>query len=166
MLLMIMIDTVPSERISKTATFTVDTTIEKAFPLFGPVREKEWAEGWNPEIIYGEGEVELHMMFRTKSSFKEESSFLWVITQFDPQKYFIEYTVSTPNRVWFIRVQCVAKQSRTEASVTYTYTGLNEKGNELNRIALEKMFAEDLKDWQTAINHYIKHGKLLASEPH
>jgi hypothetical protein len=161
---MIMIDTIPPERISRTATFTVDATIEKAFPLFGPIREKEWAEGWNPEIIYGMGEVEEHMMFRTKSSFEDESSFLWVITQFYPEKYFIEYTVSTPNRVWFIRVQCTSERTKTNVSVTYSYTGLNERGNELNRIALEKMFSDDLKDWQAAINYYLKHGKLLTSE--
>jgi hypothetical protein len=161
---MIVIETVPSERISNTATFTVDTTIEKAFPLFGPLREKDWAEGWNPEILYGAGEVEEHMMFRTKSSFKDESSFLWVITQFDPEKYFIEYTVSTPNRVWFIGVQCAAKELKTNVSVTYTYTGLNAKGNELNRIALKKMFSDNLKDWEAAINFYLKHGKILTSE--
>jgi hypothetical protein len=161
---MIVIETVPSERISNTATFTVDTTIEKAFPLFGPLREKDWAEGWNPEILYGAEEVEKHMMFRTKSSFKDESSFLWVITQFEPEKYFIEYTVSTPNRVWFIGVQCAAKELKTNVSVTYTYTGLNAKGNELNRIALKKMFSDNLKDWEAAINFYLKHGKILISE--
>jgi hypothetical protein len=87
-----------------------------------------------------------------------------VITQFDPDEYRIEYTVSTPNRVWFIRVQCEAEKSKTNVSVTYTYTGLNEEGNHLNRIALEKMYADNLQDWRQAINYYLKHGKRLTTE--
>jgi hypothetical protein len=161
---MIVIESVPAERITKSATITVNAPVEKSFPLFGPIREKEWAEGWAPEILYGDSEVEEHMVFKTKSSFAEEDFFLWMITQYDPEKYLIEYTVSTPNRLWFIRVQCEAYGEKTAVSVSYTYTGLNKKGNELNRIALNRMYSDHLKDWERAINYYIKEGKLLTSK--
>lgn len=151
------------ERISKTASFLVNGKIEKVFPLFGPVREKEWAEGWEPEIIFSNSKlVEEHMIFRTPASTDEEY-YTWVITQFDECNHHIEYAVSTMNRVWFIRVSCQPAGDKTEALVSYTYTGLNEKGNELNRIALTKMYAQDLKDWQEAINHYLATGAMLTS---
>jgi hypothetical protein len=152
-----------SERISKTASFFVEGEIENVFPLFGPIREKEWAEGWNPEIIFSNSSlVEERMIFRTKGS-GDEQYYHWAITQLIPAQHQIEYTVSTPNRIWFIRVECVSSGNKTKASVSYTYTGLNEKGNDLNKIALEKMFSNDLKDWQNAINHYLHHGKMLTS---
>jgi hypothetical protein len=151
------------ERISKTASFMIDGEIENVFLLFGPVREKEWAEGWNPEIVFGESAlVEQHMIFRTHAS-TDEGFYTWVITQLDEKKYLVEYTVSTSNRIWFINVQCQPSANKTKATVTYTYTGLNPKGNELNRSALAKMFENDLKDWQEAINCYIHNGKMLTS---
>jgi hypothetical protein len=152
-----------SERISRSASFIVDGKIEDVFPLFGPVREKEWAEGWDPEIIFSTNNlVEEHMIFQTKVS-SGEKVYTWVITQFDPVKYLVEYTASTTNRIWFIRVQCKAAGESTSATVTYTYTGLTPEGNELNRNALGKMYINDLRDWQEAINYYLHNGKMLTS---
>jgi hypothetical protein len=156
-------DNFKPERISKTASFIVDGTIENVFPLFGPIREKEWAEGWEPEIIFSTNNlVEDHMIFRTKVS-SDEKFYTWVITQFDSDNHSVEYTVSTKNRIWFIRVQCEPCGESTKATVTYTYTGLNPEGNELNRNALAKMYFDDLKDWQEAINYYIHNGKMLTT---
>jgi hypothetical protein len=148
------------ERISKCSSITLNAPIEKVFPLFGPVMEKEWAEGWDPEIIYSESDlVEEHMIFRTKAHHSSEDRYTWVITQFNPQQHQLEYTVSTSNRIWFIRVQCKPQGVKTLADVCYTYMGLTELGNELNREALKKMYALDLRDWEEAINYYLKNGR-------
>jgi hypothetical protein len=149
-------------RISKCATITLNGAIEKIFPLFGPIMEKEWAEGWDPEIIYSKsGLAEEHMIFRTKAHHPPEAYYTWVITQFNPGRHQIEYTVSTDNRIWFIRVECMPDASKTMARVCYTYTSLTAAGHDLNRQALEEMYAHDLKDWEEAINYYLKTGKQL-----
>jgi hypothetical protein len=151
------------ERIHRSSTFSINSTIENVFPLFGPIREMEWAEGWNPEIICrssAEILAEEHMIFQTDG---HGEKFTWVITQFQPEKYLIEYTVSTPERIWFIRVQCKAAGQKTQATVSYTYAGLTEAGNQKNELALKRMFADDLKDWEEAINYYLKTGKLLTN---
>ena len=128
------------------------------------MREKEWAEGWNPEIIYSDdAEIEEHMIFKTSNAHAAEKEYTWVVTQFNPLDYLVEYTVSTPQRIWFIRVACESFEKQTSATVTYTYTGLSDEGNNLNREALEKMYARDLKDWEEAINHYLSTGKQLAT---
>jgi hypothetical protein len=148
-----------AERIQKSATFVVNATVEKAFPLFGPIREKEWAAGWEPQIIYSTNpEIEEHMIFKTTAKHHDESEYTWVVTQFKPKEFFIEYTVSTSNRIWFISVKCEPAGKETKVAVTYTYTGLNEQGNQLNKSALEKMYAENLKDWEEAINYYLSTG--------
>jgi hypothetical protein len=150
------------ERIQKCAVIKVEYPIDKVFPLFGPVREMEWAFGWHPEIIYSSTNlVEEHMIFRTKARHAEEDYYLWVITKYEPSKYNIEYMVSTPNRVWFIHVDCESEGLFTQVKICYAYTGLNETGNRLNRESLQNMFADNLIDWQQAINHYLKHGKIL-----
>jgi hypothetical protein len=150
------------ERVSKCASIKLDDSIEKVFPLFGPIREKDWAHGWDPEIIYpASKEVEANMIFRTKARDLSEEYYTWVITQFLPDQYQIEYTVSTPNRIWFIGIECSKRSSKTIAKICYTYTSLTPRGTELNRDALKRMYVEDLKDWQHAINYYLKNGRLL-----
>ena len=151
-----------SERISQCASIDLQAPIEKVFPLFGPILEKVWAEGWDPEIIYSTSElVEEHMIFRTKSPHASEGLYTWVITKFDSDQHLIEYSVSTMNRIWFITVQCEALDSKTKATICYTYTGLTPEGNSMNKQALKKMYAHELKDWQEAINYYLEHGKQL-----
>jgi hypothetical protein len=150
-------------RISRTASFIVNEKIEKVFPLFGPIREMEWAEGWEPEVIFSSGaQVEQHMIFRTKGS-PSEKYYTWVVTQFDPSEFVLEYAVSTLNRIWFINVRCAPANDTTIATVSYTYTSLNEEGEKLNSAALERMFKNDLRDWQEAINYYIANNQMLNS---
>lgn len=155
------------ERVSKTATIQIEAPIEKVFPLFGPIKEMEWAHGWNPQRIYPkEAIMEEHMIFQTKSSNEHESHFLWMVTQLDFTKHIIEYTVQTPNRIWTISVQCNPQNSATTATVIYCYTGLNDLGNELNKTALAQMYTDDLKDWEKALNHYLKTGEVLKALHH
>jgi hypothetical protein len=151
-----------AERIERSASFIVNAEIENTFPLFGPIREKEWAAGWEPQIIYSRSpKVEAHMIFKTAASNPDEKEYLWVVTQYRPADFFIEYKVSTFQRIWFITVSCKPQQEKTLVSVTYSYTGLTEAGNRINRQALEKMFADNLKDWEEAINYYLTTGKRL-----
>ena len=154
-----------SERVSKCASIELNAHVKKVFPLFGPILEKEWAEGWDPEIIYSEtGIVEEHMIFRTKAHrHSSEDHYLWAITKYIPDQHQIEYTVSTPNRIWFINVQCKAAGDKTIAEICYTYTGLNNEGNLLNREALNSMYAQNLADWAEAINYYLKTGELFSN---
>lgn len=148
-------------RIQRSATILLDDLIEKVFPLFGPVREMEWADGWAPEILYGSNEAEAHMIFRTRSHECAEEYYQWVIGNYDPFNYSIEYIVSSPGRVWFITVHCTARENQTLATITYSYCGLTEDGHRDNRFAMEKMFASNLSDWEHAINYYLKTGKKL-----
>ena len=153
-----------SSRISRRATITLNDSIDKVFPLFGPIREREWCEGWEPEILFSTTNlVEEHMVFRTKAKFAHEDFYQWVITQYDPEHHRIEYTVSTQNRIWFIRVQCAAHGNRSMATISYTFTALNTSGTELNEIALKKMFERELEDWAEAINYYLQTGTKLTN---
>jgi len=153
-----------SQRISKTSIITLNAPLSKVFPLFGPIREKDWAAGWNPQLIYSISDlVEEHMVFRTHSSNGFEPDFTWTISKYNPDQSFIEYTVFTQERLWWIAIQCREETTRdtTEAKITYTYTGLTENGNAINAKALDMMYHQDLKDWEEAINRYLKTGKRL-----
>jgi hypothetical protein len=149
-----------SRRISRSATITLHAPPAEVFPLFGAIKEAQWAEGWNPEILYSEsGEMEKLMVFRTKPIFTDERDYLWIVSIYEPDSMQIEYTVSTDQRIWTIAVQCRELQTGlTEASIAYTYTGLSEVGIRRNAEAMKLMFASDLNDWEEAINGFLRNG--------
>lgn len=145
-----------SRRISNSSTIKLDGSIEDVFPLFGPIREMDWEPTWKPEIIFPQNkEVEEHMVFRTIGRFEAEALYTWIISQYYPSNYLIEYTVSTLNRIWTIRITCQPEEKETLATITYTYTSLSERGSELNALALEKIYEHKLEDWREAINSYL-----------
>lgn len=149
-------------QISKEAIISLNGNVKEVFPLFGYWEEKKWAYGWNPELVYPqEPAVNEGIVFKTKSSFSDESYYTWIISKYQPEDYLLEYTVSTVNRIWVIRVKCIDKDKSTEAIIRYTYTGLNKKGIPYNKKALADIFKEDLNDWELAINHYLETGKIL-----
>ncbi len=140
--------------------------IEKVFPLFSALEEKKWVQGWNPEFIYPiEGDFIENSVFKTKSKNDFEMEFNWITSYLNTKEYLVIYTVFTENRVWTIKVKCEIKENnKTEAEITYTFTGLNQKGNEINSESLEKMYKEELKDWEVAINHFLETGKMLRND--
>jgi len=149
-----------SEKISKTASFVVNSNIDKTFPLFGAFEERKWAEGWEPVLIYPDQEIiEEGTTFKINAhGHGDENELLWIVSKYEPQDYLIQYLVSTSNRFWTITVKCesIDNNLKTNTTVTYSFTGLNSIGNELNKTSLEKMYQDELQDWAEAINSYFK----------
>jgi hypothetical protein len=151
-------------RISKSATIVLDGMIDTVFPLFTPVQEKVWAEGWEPEIQYSQTEAEVDMIFCTAPRFADEERYTWILSLYNIEAHELKYTVLTSERLWFITIRCEPfLNNKTKATITYTYTGLSQKGNDYNQLALQKMFAYDLNDWAEAINYYLKNGRKLTN---
>ncbi len=152
-----------ARRISQTRRLKLNSSLKTVFPLFGPIKERLWVQGWDPEIVYlNAEEIAEHMIFRTPPRFEKEPPYTWILSKYAPERAFVEYTVFTPERLWTIAVQCEETTPQTtQAEITYTYTGLSEQGNALNEKALAAMYANDLKDWEEAINHYLKTGEKL-----
>ena len=152
-----------AERVSKSATITLEGPIERVFPLFGAIEEKQWADGWNPTVLYPLSEqIEEGMVFTTPGHGHGETTVAWIMSKYQTDNRLIEYIVSTANRYWMITIQCFAlSATQTKSTIRYTYTGLTLLGNEINKHAIEKMYERNLKDWEEAINHYLKTGKVL-----
>ncbi len=150
-------------QISNTARIILEGSIENVFPLFSPIEEKKWEGDWNPDFLYpANGEFVENLVFKTKSHHKTEKEYNWIISHLDTKNYLVVYTVFTENRVWTIKVQCEdIGKNKTAAEIKYTFTSLNEKGIEINRESLEKMYEKELKDWEAAINHFLETRKVF-----
>lgn len=146
-----------SKKYSQTAAITINGVVENVFPLFGAFEERKWAEGWNPVLIYPETEViEEGTTFKTKGHGHDEIEYIWRVSKYDPDKFLIQYLVSTENRYWTITVKCSpTADSKTSADITYTFIGLNDLGNQINEHSLQRMYKNNLKDWEEEINGYL-----------
>lgn len=148
-----------AEKVSRTETFVVEGRIESVFPLFGAFEERKWEPTFDPILIYPSEElIEEGTVFKTEGR-GDESEFLWRVSKYDESLCLIQYSVSTENRCWTITIKCShhdSDNSKTYATVNYTFIGLNKKGNELNKVHIQNMFKYNLKDWADSINRYLK----------
>jgi hypothetical protein len=152
-------------KISQTATITLNDGFPQVFPLFGPIRERDWAPDWDPNILFCEAEnIEENMIFQTHPHFEDEiQPYTWTVSRFEPATGFIKYTIFAEDRLWWITIQCkeISSGQQCEAAICYTYIGFNENGNRRNEMALAAMYEYQLKDWERAINHYLDTGEQL-----
>jgi hypothetical protein len=155
-----------AEKVSKTATISLNGKIEKVFPLFGAFEERKWAEGWNPALVYPATEIiEEGTTFKTPGHGHNEAQFLWRVTKYDAAVRLVQYLVSSENRDWTITVKCSPlSSSKTTAEITYAFIGLNNTGNMLNEHMLARIYEHNLKDWEDAINYYLEKGKIMPGE--
>ena len=152
-----------ANKLSQTAKICLNGSFEQVFPLFGPIREKDWADGWDPQILVSGAEnIEEHMVFQTSPHSEQEQGqhYTWVVSKYDYDDGLIEYTVFADGRLWWITILCRQNQEggSCDATITYTYVGFNELAEKRNTNAMATMYLHDLKDWEHAINHYLETG--------
>jgi hypothetical protein len=132
------------------------------FPLFTPLKEKQWSEGWDPQMIFSTSATaeEEGCVFTSRHVGEPET--LWVLAHYDPVRFRLAYAAFTPSlRVSHISIECVpAADSHSEVRVSYAITGLSDSGNEYVARYTPEHFRQFMHHWQHAIAHY------LASLPH
>ena len=105
--------------VERTGGFILAAPVDKAFPLFEPVPEKQWAEGWEPRPVYpGNGMTVEGMVFTSKT---HDSDAVWVVTRLDSARHEIRYVNVTPGvRVGTIEIHCTQAPGGTRVDVHYT----------------------------------------------
>jgi hypothetical protein len=146
-----------AEKVSQTDSIFLNGNIKEVFPLFGAFKERKWAEEWNPTLLYMSADtIEEGTTFKTKGHGHGETEFIWRINKYDSKGHIIQYLVMSPNRYWTITVKCTKMaKTKTMAQITYTFIGLNELGNHIDKHFLTIIYEHHLKDWEQAINSFL-----------
>src|SRR6266576_7184650 len=83
------------EQRSQSFTISLKGSIAEVTPLFGPVRETEWAPGWAPHFLNPpEGAQREGVVFTTTTS--KGRGRLWLLTAYDIKEGRVEYVIVTP----------------------------------------------------------------------
>lgn len=134
--------------------FTVHASVEKAFPLFGAIEEKKWAEGWEPRVLYpSPAKDQQGMIFRVAHN---HMSSVWMCTAFDLASGHVQYVyVIADAMVTLIDIHLTkAAAAETKVSVVYERTALDPEAND-HVAHLAKNDAKSGPEWEQAINEYL-----------
>lgn len=157
--------TFTASHVSRSHTIHLDAPPSRVFPLFEPVGEQSWALDWKPVFLFPpSGAAQVGTVFTTQVHQEDEQGTIWAISVYDPASYRLAYLrVSPGSRVGVIDISCRGmSDGATEATVTYTFTGLSDEGNEFIARLTPAHYQEYIASWETAINHYLRSGQPLA----
>ena len=145
-----------AKRITRTYRQTINGTPDKVFPLLCPVREAEWLDGWQYEMIYSEsGFVEEGAVFSTPGL--EEEDTVWVVTKYDQANRNLEFTRFTNNsRTCVLKISAIFRDSISSfVDISYTYTAVSPAGNDFIDSFTEEIFLEAVTFWEKSMNHFL-----------
>ena len=142
----------------RTQSFTIglNGSVADVTPLFGPVRETEWAPDWSPRFIHPARGVQREgVVFTTTGGHGADR--LWLLTTYEAGNGRVEYVVIMPALMASeikIRVVPDGKQ-HCKATITYRRSALAPEGNE-EVAKLDAHWAEQQQiHWEKAINETL-----------
>lgn len=134
-------------------TVIVEGSVPQATPLFGPVRESEWAPTWRPHFLHPpQGAQQEGAVFTALSGDGRER--LWLMTEFDPNAGKVDYVFVSPGfTAAELKIRLAPDGARTcKVTVTYRYSALTAQGNE-EVARLNSQWAEQHRiHWQRALD--------------
>jgi len=151
--------------VERTHQISLHGDADAVFAMFGPIREADWAAGWDPELVSGDPEApQPGCVFRTRDAVRGTT--IWLLSRLEHAPRRIEYVKTTPSSdLTEITITVEAAGAAcARAEVTYRLTGLSPTGNEYVTGFSELRYRELIDEWATAINHCLTTGGRLHTE--
>ncbi|HCG04224.1 MAG TPA: hypothetical protein DEV75_03820 [Desulfovibrio sp.] len=142
-------------RIERQHAIRLRGSVDRVFPMFTPLGELGWVDGWRPEFVHpSSGRTEQGMVFRTGSGAEET---LWLCSLWNPEARRVAYARVTPaSRMGLVEVACRAvSDAETEAVVRYTFTALSEAGREYLAAFTELAYRAMIEEWRGLIDAWL-----------
>src|SRR5207253_9234387 len=120
----------PLEQREQSFTIRLNGSVAEATPLFGPVREAEWAPTWRPHFIHpAEGGQREGAVFTATSADGQER--LWLLSAYEPNEGRVDYVVVVPGfTANQIKIRVVPDgEKHCNATITYRHSALGSEGN-------------------------------------
>ena len=153
---------IPPVRVKRTYVQTLNAAPDRVFPLLCPVRETEWANGWNPHLVVStSGYIEPDCVFVMPD---QPQDAIWVVTQWNPREFFVEFIKVIPGFT-VGKIEIKLRQGTTDqtfAEVSYSFTALSQKGAEFVDQFTVKRYETFMQEWESELNHFLQtQAKLL-----
>lgn len=150
-------------RVNRAYRQTINASPENVFPLLCPVREAEWLDGWQYDMIYSEsGLVEEGSVFRTRHEGEEDT--IWIVTKHDSsarEVVFARFTINLRTCLLKIAVKPKGEQL-SYVDISYSLTGITPAGNDFIDDFTEDAFLEAVTFWEKSMNYFLETGVRLS----
>lgn len=144
--------TMASAPMTNSRSFHLDASCAQVFPLFTAQGEKQWAPGWDPEVL--SGDTERGSVFRT-SSHHDHRETIWVVTIYQPDQHRVAYArIAQGSNMGLVDVTCLgASGGGADITVRYTLTGLSTEGDAFVREFLsDAHYTRFIEEWHSALS--------------
>ena len=144
---------------SRTETFSghlrVKAPVERVFPLFSPMGEKNWVRGWDPEILHPtDRDWEEGMIFRSS---EESGTAVWVLSRLDLSMHQVQYVRIEPD-YYVARIEVICKETSadcTDVFTKYSFIGLASAGNEAIGRMTAKEYDSKMTKWAAWLESFL-----------
>ena len=148
------------------AVFNSETKITappaEVFPLLCPVREYDWIDGWECEVVYSESGVAENNCIFTTNVPERGGEAVWTVTRYEPENCLIQFCVLYPGKfVEKIDIHGEEIENGTSLMWHRTYTALNETGKEILETTVAPHTDMMMNFIEASLNHYCQHGTML-----
>jgi hypothetical protein len=137
-------------------SYEVSAEPETVFPLLCPVREYEWLDGWDCEMVYSQsGVAELGCVFKTRFGEVPE---MWHVNFYDPPRR-IEYLVVAPDTlITRLTIELARSgEARTQLRWRRLFTSLSPAG----QARADSWTSERERELGLRLEHFLKTGEML-----
>jgi hypothetical protein len=108
-------------------TLHADAPPADVFPLLCPVRERDWVDGWEADVLCSaSGHAELGCVFVAYPGSDHEATF--VVTRFEPPRA-VEFAIFDGALVQTLHIELVPATGGTEMTWTRAFTATSAEGN-------------------------------------
>jgi hypothetical protein len=155
----------PPVRVRHIFTQQLNASADRVFPLLCPVREADWIEGWDPDVVYTtSGVAEPDCVFVTGAGADRA---VWSVTQHEPATGHVAFVKVIPDlAVTHIRIQVTTiDDDHSSAVIEYQMTALGPAGEQAVGEFTADRYASSMRLWEDRLNHYLTAGQLLRSSP-
>ena len=157
--------TFKAKRVTRSFRQTIHAEPAKVHALICPVKEADWLDGWQYDMLYSDtGLNEEGCVFTSRSDGEPDT--IWLVTKRDDERCRTEFTRVTPeSRIARLSIQVrPAGNHQSKVDITYEFTALNEAGNRFITSFSDENFINDMRFWEASMNHYLETGKTLKNE--
>ena len=139
----------------------------KVFPMHCVVREYEWIEDWDVDIVYTESGVgEMNSIARMPEARSLSGSEVWITTLYEPPYRSGFVAVGSHHVAQFQGTFAADEQGHTDIRWDATYTALDEEGDRILNEFDQQGWVDTLKELgEAGINRVLLDGKVYRYSP-
>ena len=149
-------------RRSRSYRMHVQAEPERVFPLLCPVREHEWIDTWDCEMVRSDsGIAEKDCVFKTTFA-ADGPEDTWLVSRYEPPSA-IEFIRTNALRVMRYTIELQRGACGTEAVWAQVVTGLNAEGDRFVQAMSDEAFTRRMAALERKLEHYLATGRMLPS---